>query len=102
LSQVDKVLCLSNASTEELVTFGVKPDRIENYKYWIDLDTFKSLGNKKLLRQEFSLPDIFSVLYVGRLIEKKGITILVEVAKQLPELQFIFVGVVIIKLTGVR
>ncbi len=93
LSQVDKVLCLSNASAEELVTFGVKSDRIENYKYWIDLDTFKSLGNKKLLRQELSLPDIFSVLYVGRLIEKKGITILVEVAKQLPEIQFIFIGV---------
>ncbi|RKZ43077.1 MAG: hypothetical protein DRR00_30390 [Candidatus Parabeggiatoa sp. nov. 3] len=93
LDRVDKVLCLSNASANELVTFGVKPDRIENYKYWIDLESFKPLGHQKLLRQELSLSDSFSVLYVGRLIEKKGITILVEVAKQLPEIQFIFIGV---------
>ena len=91
LDKCDKVLCLSNASKLELVSFGISNSKIDRYKYWIDLNYFKPM-NKLLSREKHNLENKFTVLFVGRLIEKKGINVLLNVAKILNNIQFVFIG----------
>jgi len=83
LNNSDHILCLSKASAKQLIKWGINAKKISVYKYWIDLDIFKSIQKKETK---------FSVLFVGRLIEKKGIKILVNTAKLLPNIQFVFIG----------
>ena len=92
LEQSDKVLCLSEASKIELINFGVNQSKIGSYRYWIDLDYFKPI-NQLVVREKYGISNQFTVLFVGRLIEKKGINLLIAVAKMLTNIQFIFIGV---------
>lgn len=82
LSKCDQILCLSKASISQLIKWGVKGHKICLYRYWIDLKNF-SPG---------ILPKNFTVLFVGRLITKKGIKVLLKTAVNLPKIKFIFVG----------
>lgn len=91
LNKADKILCLSNASYKELISFGMYKEKLDLFRYWIDLARFKP-ANKEKIRNKIGLQNKFSVLFVGRLIEKKGVRVLIEVAKQLPEINFIFIG----------
>jgi glycosyltransferase involved in cell wall biosynthesis len=92
LEHADKVLCLSKASLEELAAFGLDRKKLSLYTYWVNLNIFKPLDKKKM-RLKFKIKDAFTVLFVGRLIEKKGIKVLIEVAKALPNIQFLIIGV---------
>jgi len=91
LDKANKILALSRGSYDELVSFGLREEKIEQFKYWIDLDSFLAV-DKKITRKDLNIEDKFTVLFVGRLIEKKGIKVLVEVAKLLRNINFIFVG----------
>ncbi len=92
LSCADSVLTLSQASYNELVSFGLDKSRLNIYKYWIDLNIFRPLEAKKDLRKQLNLPDNFSVLFIGRLTLIKGIKELVAAAKSLNFINFIFIG----------
>jgi glycosyltransferase involved in cell wall biosynthesis len=92
LEKCDKVLCLSQASKNELIEFGVSSVKLDSYRYWIDLDYFKPMDQLKI-REKYSIDNKFTVLFVGRLIEKKGINLLISVAKDLKNIQFVFIGV---------
>lgn len=82
LSKCDQILCLSKASISQLIKWGVKDHKISLYRYWIDLKKFTP----------GTFPKEFTVLFVGRLIAKKGIKILLKSAINLPKIKFIFVG----------
>lgn len=90
LNYSDKVLTLSNASYKQMLFFGINKNKLAVFKYWADLNKFKPL-KKNTLRKKTN--NKFIVLFVGRLIAKKGIKILVETAKKLPQINFIFIGV---------
>lgn len=92
LSYVDSVLTLSQASYKELLSFGINKNKVSFYKHWVNLDNFKPLNEKKELREKFNLPDKFTVLFVGRLTDIKGIRELVAVANSLSDITFIFIG----------
>jgi len=92
LDKCDKVLCLSDSSKAELVGFGMSNSKLDRFRYWIDLNYFKS-KDKVLTREKHNLRNKFTVLFVGRLIDKKGINILISVAKILKNIQFVFIGV---------
>ncbi len=83
LNNSNHILCLSKASAKQLISWGINPQKISVYKYWINLKIFKPIEKKV---------NKFSILFVGRLIEKKGIKILVNTAKLLPNIQFVFIG----------
>jgi len=91
LNKADKVLCVSKVSYKQLVEFGIEASIVDKYKHWINLDLFSVMG-KKEVRKELGLEDRFSVIFVGRWIEKKGIRVLCDVASELPSIDFIFIG----------
>lgn len=92
LNSADKILTLSKGSEEELISFGVPKKKIGFYDHWVNLESFRPL-DKTPFRKKLGLkPSDFVVLFVGRLIEKKGTRVLTEVAKKMPEVKFVFVG----------
>lgn len=91
LSGADKVLTLSLPSRRELIKVGVPDEKIEVYHYWVNQKVFKPL-NKDLAKKKLKWEKKFSVLFVGRLIEIKGMDILLDVAKKIPQANFFFIG----------
>jgi len=92
LGSADEILCLSRASLEELASFSIGPEKLDLYSYWINLDSFRP-AQKPAAGFPPDSSWTFTVLFVGRLIKKKGAGILLEVAKSLPYIQFIFIGI---------
>lgn len=90
-NRFDKILTASNKSTEELVEQGVERKKVQRYIHWVNQDIFKSY-NKEKVRKELNLNYRKIVLFVGRLVCTKGVKLLVEVAKQLKEINFVFIG----------
>lgn len=83
LTKADQVLALSNASVKELKKIGVTA-KVSRFKYWINLNLFVPKIKEKNKK--------FSVILVGRLIEKKGVRVFLETAKLLPMINFVIVG----------
>ncbi|MDP8233786.1 MAG: glycosyltransferase family 4 protein [Candidatus Saelkia tenebricola] len=79
----DQVLTLSEQSRNELIKIGVNPEKVVTYRYWVNQDVFKP---KDIPRSKFK------VLFVGRLIEIKGILTLIKVARKNKDMTFVFIG----------
>ncbi len=91
LRGADKVLCLAEASRQEILRLGLAAEQVGTFTYWIDQERFKPM-DKAACRRQTGIPDRFTVLFVGRLIPVKGTEVLLDVARQLPEVQFVFAG----------
>ncbi len=83
LNSVDHILCLSQSSQKQLINWGITPSKTSLFRYWINLEYFKPT--------KFP-PQKFTILYVGRLLAKKGIRLLLKLAPKFPHLDFHFVG----------
>lgn len=83
LNNTDKVLTQSVQSIEQLSKLGIKQNKIDLYRHWIDLKQFKPIR---------SSPHPFSVLFIGRLIPQKGALLLAKVASTMQYIDFLFVG----------
>lgn len=77
LENCDFVLSLSNKSNEEIRRLGIKRKKTGTFTYWIDLQKFKRISEAK---NKLGWDKKFIVLFVGRLIEEKGIKPLIEAA----------------------
>ena len=77
-ASADKTLGLSKQSVKEIIALGISNKRVENFTYWIDLEKFKKLQNVK---RSLGWKDKFTVLFVGRLVEEKGVNELLESVK---------------------
>lgn len=80
----DRVLCVSLASEQEVRELGIPESKIGKCAYWIDLDIFKPVA-KTLAKKRVGWTDNFSVLFIGRLIEEKGILPLLDSIPILPK-----------------
>lgn len=92
LRSFDCLLVTGPPSKEELVSIGLSEDKIELYPNWVDLNFFKPLDKKACRTPLKLLKHPFLVLFVGRFLEKKGVSVLLDVAESLKEVGFIFVG----------
>lgn len=80
---------------EPLVAHGIKKERVTYIPNFVDEQQFFPLddAHKKQLRIKYHIPtDKFVVLCVGQLQIRKGVMDFVEIAKQMPDVQFLWAG----------
>lgn len=80
----DRVLCVSNASSEEMRNLGIAKEKLGKCPYWIDLDVFKPI-DKGIAKKKVGWSNNFSVLFIGRLVKEKGIVELLEAVELIPK-----------------
>lgn len=78
LKNADFVLSLSKKSNQEIKFLGIKDDKSGVFTYWIDLNKFKEIPDAK---KQLKWDKIFTILFVGRLIPEKGISVLIDSVK---------------------
>jgi glycosyltransferase involved in cell wall biosynthesis len=94
LSSSDEVLTLANKSKVELLTTGLDVNSVKVYTYWVNQEIFKPMDTLDC-KKELGFSNKFVVLFVGRLLEIKGVKILLNVAARLADkkdIAFVFVG----------
>lgn len=91
LSSFAAIFALAEKSKNDLVAAGIRPQKIKICPQWVDQKLFAP-RDKLDCRQRLNLKGNFFVLFVGRLIGKKGAEILAMTAKDLPQIKFVLVG----------
>lgn len=89
-SSVDQVLTPSKAAEKELIKIGVPIQKIKPFRYWIDLKIFSPV-NKQIAKSKVGWIG-FTIFFVGRLIETKGVNILLEVVQEIKDVNFVIAG----------
>lgn len=80
-NRADTILSLLNHSKKELVKLGVNESKISPYTYWVDQQLF-TIKDKTEMKKDLNWDTQLShVLFVGRLIEKKGVRELIQAAQ---------------------
>lgn len=74
----DYCLGLSKQSENEILSLGLNKLKVNHFTYWIDLNNFQRIKNAKI---KLGWKEGFVVLFVGRLVQEKGVIVLVEAAK---------------------
>ncbi len=100
LKQFTSILALSDGIAEQYLRAGFPPDQVHAQLSGLDASTFRPAGSeeeKKALKvaQGFA-PDDFIFLFVGSLIERKGVDLLVsafvDLALEFPQARLCLVG----------
>jgi len=98
LKQADKIITVSNATKEYVLSLGANPNKIKVLHNGVDLKRFKPLPLVKAeMRKKLGIPkDAKVVLTVRRLVYKNGVDTLIDAAnlavKKKPALVFIIAG----------
>lgn len=103
ISKVRIFVVLNNSIKNELVSLGIKQDKILVSPSGIDLASFDINITKEEARKKLSLPiDRNIVTYTGHFYKWKGVSTLAEVARMTPEAVFVFIGGVEPDITNFR
>lgn len=90
-SSVNSVLVPTKISKRELESIGVPSQKIQIFRYWINLNIFMPI-NKERARSKLGW-DKFTVFFVGRLIETKGVLLLLNVFNRIdPNINLVIAG----------
>ncbi len=98
LNEADKIIVVSNATKNYVLSIGAEPRKIEVLHNGVDIKRFKPLsGVKERMRKKLGISkDASVVLTVRRLVYKNGIDTLLESAeiavKKTPKIVFVVVG----------
>jgi D-inositol-3-phosphate glycosyltransferase len=84
VEEADRILATCPAEVEELTElYYTDPARLSLVPCGVDIGTFRPV-DKKEVRRALGLPDRPTVVYVGRLVPRKGVTTLIEAFALLP------------------
>jgi glycosyltransferase involved in cell wall biosynthesis len=98
IKQADRIIAVSNASRDYVLSLGAKPRKIKVIRNGVDLPRFKPIaGKREETRRKLAIPKNAVVfLTVRRLVYKNGIDTLIECAnlavKKNPRVVFLAVG----------
>jgi len=98
LKEADKIITVSKATKEYVLSLGAKPEKIKVLHNGVDLERFRPLARKREeIRKKLGIPQKAIVaLTVRRLVYKNGIDTLIECAniavKKNPKITFLMVG----------
>jgi len=92
LDKFDKILAHSEDSKDETIRIGVDKNKIITFTHCINQSRFKP-SNKRELKSKLGWEDKFTVLYVGRLIPIKGVSLFLQIAKHIKrDINFKIIG----------
>jgi len=91
LNNADFVFAVSNAVINQFKKLKIKKPNIAKYHSWVDINRFKPMDTKDA-RNRSGIENRFTILFVGRLIPIKGVALLIDIAKELNYVQFVFIG----------
>ncbi len=90
-SLADRILGPTQLTRQELISIGVDENKISGFRYWLDLGSFSPVSKDKAKRLIGWRK--FTVLFVGRLIETKGLGVLLKMIKTFPPgIQLVVIG----------
>ena len=98
LKQADKIIVVSNATKEYVLSLGAKPSKVKVLHNGVDLNRFKPLPKvKEEMRKKLGISkDVKVILTVRRIVYKNGVDTLIDAAnsavKKKQKLVFIVVG----------
>ena len=98
LKEADKIIAVSNATKDYVLSLGAKPEKVKVLHNGVDLVKFRPLaGKREEMRRKLGIfKDAVVVLTVRRLVYKNGIDTLIETAniavKKNPKIIFLVVG----------
>ena len=98
LKEADKIITVSNATKDYVLSLGAKPEKIKVLHNGVDLVRFRPLtGKREEMRRKLGIPQNSIVaLTVRRLVYKNGIDTLIEGAniavRKNPKITFLVVG----------
>ncbi|MBV9997018.1 MAG: WcaI family glycosyltransferase [Caulobacteraceae bacterium] len=92
----DRVITISGRMAERLADKGVRPERIEIVRNWVDVEAISPMASAGAYRTELGLRnEDFVVLYAGTIGAKHGLGLLIEAARRLaarPDIVFVIAG----------
>lgn len=92
LKTADKILVMTERSKIELIEHGINVSKVNIYSHWVNQDMFKPRSKMECRRNLGWENDRFTVLFVGRLIKEKGIYLVLNMAKNLPNIFFVLIA----------
>lgn len=93
--RMDQIVVVNPVFGKKLENYGIDAKKITYIPNFVSKKEFypKPQAEKKKLRQKLGIPaDKFTVIGVGQIQERKGVSDFIELAKRHPESQFIWVG----------
>lgn len=93
--QMDHLVTVNPCFIEKLVALGIEREKITYIPNFVSDERFHavSAADKRALREQYKLgPDGFVVLSVGQLQKRKGVLEFIELAKEMPEVTFLWAG----------
>jgi colanic acid biosynthesis glycosyl transferase WcaI len=96
LKGFDRIITISERMAQRIRAKGVRADRVEVVRNWVDLDSFEDDGQPSRYRRELDVSDEdFVALYSGSLGAKQGLEVLLETVRLLrdrPGIVFVIAG----------
>jgi glycosyltransferase involved in cell wall biosynthesis len=89
----DHLVCVSRQVQEAVLALGARPERTSRLSCGVNTDRFAPAADKEALRRRLGLPPGRpTVVFSGALSRRKGVDLLTECARRLPDVSFLFVG----------
>lgn len=92
IKRIQKMVVITHGLKDLYVRNGVPSEKICVLPDAVDMDVFTVNETKDDCRKKYNLPAGNIVMYTGHLYDWKGVYILADAAKLLPEISFVFVG----------
>ena len=93
--QADYLVTVNPRFIEDLEHYGIPKERVTYIPNFVSRDTFYKINDrsKATLRESFGLdPDKFTVVSAGQLQMRKGVLEFIDLAKKMPDVQFVWAG----------
>ncbi|MBC2017628.1 glycosyltransferase family 4 protein [Listeria seeligeri] len=93
--KMDEIVVVNPSFIPKLTAYDIPKERIHYIPNFVSKKSFFpiSKGEKESVREKYEIPlDKFTVIGIGQVQHRKGVLDFVEVAKQLPDIQFVWAG----------
>ncbi|UEA31185.1 glycosyltransferase family 4 protein [Granulicatella elegans] len=93
--QADYLVTVNPRFIEDLEHYGISKEKITYIPNFVSRDTFYKITDrsKAALRESFGLdPNKFTVVSAGQLQMRKGVLEFIDLAKKMPDIQFVWAG----------